>query len=249
MTSTSMRFSGKVALVTGASRGIGRAIAERLGKEGAKVVVHYTSQAALAYDTVSTIIASGGEAFAFQADLRDLNQLKLVFTATLEWFGRLDILVNNAGVWNWQPFAAITAEDFDQIFSLNARAPLFAMQEAAAILPDNGRIINISSWATVPSGIGTALYTGAKAALEQFTVSLARELGSRGITVNSILPGYTNSESFSQGSPEEYKQMVAKMAALGRIGEPSEIADVVAFLASADARWITGQRIQVTGGL
>lgn len=244
-----MRFLGKVAIVTGASRGIGRAIAEKLGKEGAKVVVHYTSQAALAEDTAATILAMGGDAFAFKADLRDLSQLKLLFIATLERFGRLDILVNNAGVWNWQPFATITAEDFDRMFSLNARAPLFAMQEAASILPDEGRIINISSWATIPSGIGTALYTGAKAALEQFTVSLAKELGPRGITVNSILPGFTNSESFAQESPEEYKQMVSKMAALGRIGEPSEIADVVAFLASSEARWITGQRIQVTGGL
>lgn len=249
MSNSQQRFLGKVALVTGASRGIGRAIAERLGKEGAKVVVHYATQAAFAEATVAEIKSFGAEAIAVQADLTDLQQLKNLFATVKNIFGQLDILVNNAGSWNWQPFAEITPADFDHIFGINARAPLFVMQEAAAILPTGGRIINISSWSTIPSGIGTALYTGAKAALEQFTVSLAKELGPKGITVNSVLPGYTNSESFAQGSPEEFKQMVAQMAALGRIGEPKEIADVVVFLASEEAGWMTGQRVQVTGGL
>lgn len=246
-------LTNKTALVTGSSRGIGRAIAERLGRDGALVAVHYTSSADAAEQTAKTIIAAGGHAFTVQAELGvpgDVDTLFDGLTAGLqEHAGKvvLDILVNSAGIMGGVAPEDITPEIFDRLVAVNAKAPLFIVQRALSIMPDGGRIINISSGLTKVANPQEIAYAMTKGAVEMIGMHYARHLGPRGITVNSVAPGVTNNGQPVFDIPEAMEQM-SKLSAFGRVGDPSDIADVVAFLASNDARWITGAFIDASGG-
>jgi 3-oxoacyl-[acyl-carrier protein] reductase len=244
-----MELDKKVALVTGASRGIGRAIAVRLGETGASVVVNYSGSQDAAQETVAAVEKAGGRAIAVQADVAKSADVKRLWDESLQKFGRLDILVNNAGVMFNKLLADVTEEEFDRIFAVNVKGTFFACQQAAKRLADGGRIINFSSSTTALMLPTYGAYVATKGAVEQMSHVLAKELGSRGITVNVISPGPTDTELFSQGKTEQDKQRFAQLAALGRLGQPADIADVVALLVSDEARWITGQNIRVNGGM
>jgi 3-oxoacyl-[acyl-carrier protein] reductase len=243
------KLKGKVALVTGASRGIGRAIALRLAQDGAAVVVNYGGSAQQAQESIRLIERAGGKAAAVQADVSKLADVKRLFDACFETFGRLDILVNNAGVMFIKAVVEVGEEEFDRIFAVNVKGAFFCCQEAAKRMAEGGRIINLSSSTTALMLPGYAAYVATKGAVEQFSHVLAKELGSKKITVNVLSPGPTDTELFSQDKTEEQKQRFAQMAALGRLGQPQDIADVVALLASDEARWITGQNLRANGGL
>ncbi|MEN3613497.1 SDR family oxidoreductase [Plantactinospora sp. ZYX-F-223] len=237
-----MRLDGRTALVTGGSRGIGRAIVQRLAEAGARVVFTYRSDQAAADDLVSRY----GDVVAVRADQADPASLGSMFVPVRDG---LDILVNNAAIVASTPIAGITAEEFDRVMAVNAKFPLLAMREAATVLRDGGRIVNISTLNTVLPAPGLALYCASKAALEQFTAVAARELGPRGITVNTVSPGATDTDMLRASNPAEALTRTATLTALGRLGQPEDIAAVVAYLAGPDAQWITGQNIRATGGL
>lgn len=242
-------LTGKVAIVTGASRGIGRAIAERLAQDGATVVVDYSHSADKAQEVVSAIEAKGGTAIALQADMSQVAQIRTLFQETIDKFGKIDILVNNAGTSLFKPLAETTEAEFDKQFALNAKGTFFALQEAAKHLSDNGRIVNISTTGTVSGGANFAAYVGSKSAIEGFGLCLAKELGARGITVNAVLPGLTETDMSLETLSDEARQAMVAQTSLGRLGKPEDIADVVAFLVSDRSRWITGRSIQADGGL
>jgi 3-oxoacyl-[acyl-carrier protein] reductase len=245
-------LTGKVAIVTGASRGIGRAVAERFAQDGAAVVVNYSQSAAQAQEVVVTIESRGGQAVAIQADMSRVPEIRRLFRETITRFGHLDILVNNAATFILKPLAEVTEEEFDTVLALNARGPFFAMQEAVRVMPDRGRIINISSGATTVGAPGLSAYLAGKAALEQLTMVLANELGPRGITVNTVSSGLTETKMLDDLValwPPEMKMILIQRTALGRLGQPQDVADVVAFLANDDARWVTGQNIHADGGI
>jgi 3-oxoacyl-[acyl-carrier protein] reductase len=244
-----MKLLGKAALVTGASRGIGRAIALRLAQDGGSVVVNYSGSAEAAQRVVAEIEAAGGRAVAVQADVSKPADVERLFDETVRHFGRLDILVNNAGVFFTKPLVEVGEAEFDRIFAVNVKGTFFACQEAAKRLSDGGRIVNFSSSTTAMMLPRYSAYVATKGAVEQLSHVLAKELGPRGITVNVVSPGPTDTELFSSDKTEEDKRRFAQMAALGRLGQPQDIADVVAFLASDDARWITGQNIRTNGGI
>ncbi|WP_327145180.1 SDR family oxidoreductase [Nocardia sp. NBC_01327] len=236
-----------VALVTGGSRGIGRAIATRLAVNGAQVVVNYRDNADAAREVVADIEAVGGRAAAVRADITDADQLRSVFDFAAETFGGLDILVANAGIARFAPLAEATDDDFDTLFRANTRATFLALREATHRLRDGGRIIVISSGATVTSRPGTALYAASKAAVEQLARVAARELGPRGITVNSVLPGATRTDALETQVSAAALAQAAEQIPLGRLGLPDDIAAIVGFLASAEGGWITGQTIHAGG--
>ncbi|QIZ36110.1 SDR family oxidoreductase [Saccharopolyspora sp. ASAGF58] len=238
----------KVALVTGSSRGIGRAIAERLGADGMSVVVNYRADRAAADEVVAKIEASSGRATAVQADVTDPAQLRDLFDAAQRHFGGLDVLVNNVGTARFSPVAEASDEDFDVLFDTNARATFTALREAANRLRDGGRIVVISSGVTAANRPGTGLYGAAKAAGDQLVRVLAKELGPRRITVNSVRPGATRTDALAELQPESVLEQMAAQTPLGRIAEPADIADIAAFLASEDSRWVTGQMIHAGGG-
>jgi 3-oxoacyl-[acyl-carrier protein] reductase len=237
-----MNLTGKTAVVTGGSRGIGRAIVRRLGRDGARVVFSYREDKAAA----DALVGEVGNAVAVRADQEDPASLGALFEPVA---GGLDILVNNAAIIAPAPISDITPDLFDRAMTVNAKFPLLAMQRAEPLLRDGGRIINISTLNTAVPGPGIALYCASKAALEQFTKVAALELGRRGITVNAVSPGATDTDLLRAANSAEELAEAATMTPLGRLGEPADIADVVAFLAGPDARWITGQNIQATGGL
>jgi NAD(P)-dependent dehydrogenase (short-subunit alcohol dehydrogenase family) len=245
-------LTGRTALVTGASRGIGRAIAERLAADGALVAVHYGSNETAARETVDAIEKAGGQAFAVRADLSETAELDALFAGLQDALaGRpLDVLVNNAAVTSYTAtIEGATPEDFDRLFAVNVRAPLFLIQRALPLIPDGGRIVNVSSgvtWFARPE----VVYGMTKGALNVLTRSLAQTQGPRGITVNTVSPGITETEmnAWLTESPEDARR-VAAMTALGRHGQPADIADAVAFFASDDGRWVTGQTLEVNGGL
>jgi 3-oxoacyl-[acyl-carrier protein] reductase len=243
------RLRDKTALVTGGSRGIGKAIVERLAADGAAVVFSYLISAEAAAEIVAGIAVAGGTAHAIQADLADAAAAVRLYREAEELIGPLDILVNNAGAVAGDPIADTSDEVFDATFAVNVRSPFILIREAAKRLRDGGRIINISTLNTVMVGPRMAPYASSKAALELLGRVAAYELGERGITVNSVLPGATDTELFRDNNPEESRKALLSLTALGRIGEPADIADVVAFLAGEDGRWVTGQSIRVAGGL
>ncbi len=239
----------KTAIVTGASRGIGAGIAKRLAQDGVQVVVNY-SQSAKAADLVVRIIqADGGTALAIQADMANLEQVRRLFVETDSRFGSVDILVNNAAIAAPHGIAEITPEEYEQQFAVNVRGVLFAMQEAAVRMSNCGRIINVSSGAATACPPGMGIYNASKAAVDALTKTFAAELGSRQITVNAVAPGFTESEMLRGMMTDAMLPGMIAMTPLGRLGTPEDIADVVAFLASEQARWITGQVIGVSGGL
>ncbi|MDH4084662.1 MAG: glucose 1-dehydrogenase [Nitrospira sp.] len=238
-------LSGKVAIVTGASSGIGRAIAERIAEEGAIVVVNYSKSSDQAQQVVVGIQAKGGKALAVQADMSRVVDARRLIADTIKQFNRLDILVNNAGKFMPKPLEETTEEDFDGVIALNAKGPYFAMQEAAKALKDGGRIVNISTGGTQLNFPGATAYLGSKAALEQYTKGLAQELAPKGVTVNCVSPGFTETGMMT----EEYRQIGIQLSPMKRLGAPNDIADVVVFIVSEEARWLTGQTIQVGGGI
>ena len=240
-------LTGKVALVTGASRGIGRAIAQRLAMDGAVVAVNYTQRADLAQQVVTEITTHGGQAQAFRADISRVVEIRRLFQEMQEHFGGLDILINNAGLSILKPHVEITEDEFDRLFALNAKGTFFALQEAARWMREHGRIVSISSGRTVQGGANGGAYAGSKAAIEQFSLALMKELGVRGITVNTVLPSITKTEGLVLPAP--VIDQLVKASPFGRLAEPQDIADVVAFLVSDQAHWITGQSIRATGGM
>ena len=242
-------LENKVALVTGSSRGIGAATAKSLAVAGAEVVVNYAGNARAADEVVAAIRAAQGEALAVQADISKAAEVKSLFDAAINHFGRLDILVNNAGVILYKRLAEITDDEFDRLLNINVKGVFYTLREAATRLSDGGRIINVSSTTTRLTLPTYAAYVATKGAVEQMTRVFAKEVGVRGITVNVVSPGPVNTELFTTGKTEEDIKRMASMAALGRIGEPEDIARVVCFLASEEAGWISGQNLGANGGL
>ncbi|WP_280342899.1 SDR family oxidoreductase [Nocardia abscessus] len=242
-----MPHMDRVAIITGSGRGIGRAIALRLAADGAKVVVNYRSNSEAAGRVAAAVAAGGGEAFVVQADVADEAQLKALFDATERQYGGLDVFVHSAYGHAVGSISAAADEDYERAFATNARATFVAFREAARRVRDGGRIVYVSSAATRASDPSMSLYTASKAAGEQLVRAFAREVGPRGITVNSVLPGPTNTDAV-QAIREVLTERVAQTP-LGRLGEPDDIADVVGFLASRDARWLTGQSVVADGGL
>lgn len=243
-------LEGKVAVVTGASRGIGRAIAEELARRGARVVVNYNRNEEAAAGVVASIRAEGGEAIAVQADVSDSTQAQALIQATLESYGRIDILVNNAGVTRDQVILLMKEEDWDTVIRVDLKS-LFNTCKAAArpmIRQRYGRIINISSVVGIAGQGGQTNYAAAKAGVIGFTKSLAKELGPRGITVNAVAPGLIPTD-LTADLPQELVQKALDLTPLGRMGRPEEIAYAVAFLASDEAGFITGVVLPVDGGL
>ncbi|SEM53781.1 SDR family oxidoreductase [Streptacidiphilus jiangxiensis] len=246
--STLRNLQNKTALVTGGSRGIGRGIALRLAADGARVVVHYGSDAAAAKETVARIEAAGGEAFAVQASFGTEGAVDSLF-AQLGEDVELDILVNNAGIGSARGIAEVTEVEINRLLAVNVTTPLLVVQRAIPLLRDGGRIINIGSVASrmaVPLQIG---YTASKAALESLAPSLAIDLGPRGITVNTVAPGVVRTDMTAHFlAVPELAAGVESVACLGRIGEVEDVADIVAFLAGPQSRWITGQTLDASGG-
>ena len=241
----SSSLQGKVAVVTGSSRGIGRAIAERLAADGAAVVVNYVRGEQAAQDVVNAIRGRGGKAIAVRADVARPAEVQRLFAEARSAFGPPDIVVANAGVAVIMPIAESTEEEFDFVFGANAKGVFFTLQEAARQVRDGGRIVVVSTGGTRMLMSGTALYLGSKGAVEQFVRVLSRELGPRNITVNALSPGFTDTDLL----PERDRKVAAGMSPFARIGEPAEVASVAAFLASDDARWVTGQNVGAGGGV
>jgi 3-oxoacyl-[acyl-carrier protein] reductase len=242
------KLSGKVALVTGASRGIGKTIAEELALNGAKVVINYASNPEKAAEVVADIKEKGGEAMAVQADIGRVVELEGLFRKTMEEYGQIDILVNNAGIMLTKPVTNITEEDFDRIMAVNVKGTFFACQQAAKHMSNNGRIINFSTSVAGNMFPTYSIYAGTKGAVEQFTRQLAKEFGPKGITINAVAPGPVNTELFTVGKTKEQIETLSKMNAFGRLGETTDIAKVVLFLAGEESQWITGQTIRINGG-
>jgi 3-oxoacyl-[acyl-carrier protein] reductase len=245
-------LKGKVAVITGASKGIGAAIAQELAHDGASVIVNYASSAQQAEELVAKIRAEGGKAKAVRADVSKPAEAKQLIEAATSEFGHLDILVNNAGVYEFLPLDQLTEAHFDKMFDLNVKGLLFATQAAAKAMNGNGggAIINIGSVASLSAPPGASVYSASKAALDAITKSLAAELGPRKILVNAVLPGPVETEGTNAWDGwQQFKAESTSRTPLGRIGHPRDIATVVSFLASPEAGWITGQIIPVAGGL
>jgi 3-oxoacyl-[acyl-carrier protein] reductase len=245
------KLKGKVAVVTGASKGIGAAIAKQLAADGAQVVVNYASSRESAETVVSDITKSGGKAVAIGGSVADESNIHKLFAETKRIFGKVDILVNNAGIYSFAPLEQITADDYKRQYDTNVLGLLLTTKAALPHFPtEGGSVVNISSIVSTLAPAATAVYSSTKGAVDTITKSLAKELGSRKIRVNSVNPGYVVTEGTKAagitGSDFE-KQAIAETP-LGRAGQPEDIALPVAFLASDDARWITGETIFVSGG-
>lgn len=248
----SMRLSDKVAVVTGAGRGIGRAVALGLAREGATVFINYLRDAESAGDVVKEIEAGGGKAFALQADVSRVEEVRAFFAEVSMRAPEIDILVNNAGTASTkpQPLGSVDLAEYDRIFDLNTRGLFFmSPQEALRLLPDGGRIVNVSSLASRMTAPGRSVYAGTKGAIEAFTRVWAAELGGRGITVNSVSPGIVETDRLRAQLSSEMRESFIGQTPLARIGQPEDIADAVVFLCSDEGRWMTAQNLVAAGGL
>jgi len=244
------RLKNKVAVVTGASKGIGAGIAERFGAEGAKVVVNYSSDRAGADKVVAKVKAAGGEAIAVQADVSKRQDVDRLFAETKKAFGKLDILVNNAGVYEFKPLEEIDEAHYRRIFDTNVLGLIYATQAAAKAMNGSGSIVNVSSIASKTPPPGGSVYAGTKGAVDVITRTLALELGPRKIRVNALAPGFTITEGVkSTGAEQAFSEYALSRTPLGRAGEPDDIAKAAVFLASNDSGWITGEEILVGGGI
>lgn len=246
------KLKGKVAIITGASKGIGAAIAKEYAANGASVVVNYASSKEDADKVVKEIIAKDGKAIAVQGDVGKAEDVKRIFAETKKAFGKLDTLVNNAGIYKFGTIEEVTEEEFTRQFSTNVLGVLLATREAVKYFsPEGGSIINVSSVVSTSPMPGTAIYAATKGAVDTLTIGLSRELASRKIRVNNIAPGGVNTEGAQAlgmiGSDME-KQIIAQTP-MGRIGQPEDIAKIALFLASDDSGWMTGERLQGAGGL
>lgn len=248
--SSSQPLAGKVAIITGSARNMGRAFAEALARLGADITVHYhgaTSQSD-AEETARLVHVQGRRALVIGGNLADLATVKRLFDETLSAFGRVDIVVNNAGVVIKKPFMDISEEDFDRSFNINAKAAFFVMQEAARRIADHGRIINMGTTilgATIPF---YSVYAGAKAALEDFTRSLAKEIGQRGVTVNVVAPGPIDTTFYHGAETPESVARATQASVAGRLGHVEDIVPLIEFLASPQSQWITAQTLFINGG-
>lgn len=247
------KLTGKVAVVTGASKGIGAAIAERLGKEGASVVVNYASDKAGAERVAKQIETNGGKALVVKADVSKKEDISKLFGETTLRFGKVDILVNNAGVYEFRPLEAVDEEHFHKQFNLNVLGLLLTTKEAVQHMNgDGGSIINVSSVAAKTPREGGSVYSATKGAVDVVSRTLAQELGPRKIRVNSLSPGFTDTEgvrSSDVASTDAFRDLAVSRTPLGRVGTGEDIAGAAAFLASEDARWITGETILIGGGI
>ncbi|MED4955839.1 SDR family oxidoreductase [Paenibacillus sp. FSL R5-0527] len=243
-----MSLNGKVAIVTGASRGIGRQIALQLAQSGAKVVVNYSSNPEKADEVVKTIEQSGGEAAAIRANVGNVSEVEALFAAALEKYGRVDILVNNAGIMEYKALGDVTEEMFDRHFAINVKGTYFACQQAMKHMEKGGTIINLSTSVAGAMLPTYSVYAATKGAVEQLTRQLAKEFGPKDIIINCIAPGQVSTELFLNGKSEELIDSYRRMNAFGRLGEPEDIANAIELLVSNKARWITGQTIRVNGG-
>lgn len=246
------KLAGKVAVVTGASKGIGASIAQHLAAEGASVVVNYSSSREGADRVVAEIKRKGGKAVAVQANLARPAEIKHLFAETAKAFGALDVLVNNAGVYEFLALEAVTPEHFHRMFDLNVLGLILATQEAAKHMgPAGGSIINISSVAAISPPATASVYSGTKAAVDAVTKALAKELGPRKIRVNSINPGMVETEGVHAAgfAASDFRKMIESQTPLGRIGQPQDIAPAAVFLASSDSGWLTGETLVISGGM
>lgn len=241
-------MEGKVAIVTGGSRGIGRQIVLKLSSLGASVVINYAKDQKSADGLARQIIDGGGAALVVEADMSKVTDIERLFEKSISTFGQLDILVNNAGIANYKHIADFSEDEFDEIFAINVKGVFFCCRQAARLMADNGGIVNIGSTVTRVMFPTYGAYAATKGAVEQITKVLAKELGPRGIRVNTLSPGPVDTELFRAGKTKEQIEQLAGLAALGRIGNPEDIADMVALLLDWQSRWVTGQNILINGG-
>jgi 3-oxoacyl-[acyl-carrier protein] reductase len=241
----SLPLEAKTALVTGGSRGIGRAIAERLAADSAAIVINYARNEQLAHEVVKAISAKGGKAIGVQADVSKPAEVQRLFSEAEKAIGGLDIVIANAGVHIVKPLIENTEADYDYIFDINTRGVFFTLQEAGRRVRDGGRIVVVSTGGTKMHFANMSLYLGSKGAIEQFARSLSHELGPRNVTVNVLSPGFTDTDML----PEEYRAYGASLSPFNRIGTAKDVADAAAFLASDAARWVTGENLQAGGGV
>jgi 3-oxoacyl-[acyl-carrier protein] reductase len=249
----SQKLKGKVAVVTGASKGIGAAVALHLAAEGAAVVVNYASSKEGADRVVAEITGNGGRAIAVKADVSKPGDVRRLFAQAQEAFGRLDVLVNNAGIYQFAPLEEVTPEHFHKQFDLNVLGPLLATQEAVRHFgPDGGSVINISSVVSTSAPPNASVYSATKAAVDTVTRSLAKELGPRKVRVNAINPGMVETEGTASAGvldgDSDFRKQFEAQAPLGRIGQPRDIAPAAVFLASAESAWVTGETLYIAGG-
>jgi len=245
------KLTGKVAIVTGASKGIGAGIAKSLGAEGASVVVNYSSSKEGADKVVAEITGKGGKAVAVQGDVSKSADVKRLFAETKKAYGSFDVLVNNAGVFDFRPLEAVTEDEFHREFNINVLGTILATQEAISHFgPKGGSVINVSSVASVKGMPNSAVYAGTKGAVDSVTRVLATELGSRKIRVNAIAPGGIETEGVHTAgiAGSDFEKLMVSETPLGRFGQPDDIARVAVFLASDDSQWLTGERITASGG-
>ncbi|MEQ1719707.1 MAG: glucose 1-dehydrogenase [Nitrosomonas sp.] len=242
-------LQGKVALVTGASRGIGAEIALALARAGAKVVVNYVQNQSAADNVCAEILKHHGECIAVQANVSDPAAVKMLFAQSISHFGSIDLLINNAGILLFKEITNIQDDEFDRIIDINFKSVFYALREASTKISDNGRVVTISSTVTRMMLPRYGAYAATKAAVEQLTRTFAREMGVRGITANIVSPGPVDTELFRAEKTIQDIERMSAMAALGRLGKVDDIAQVVLFLVSDEARWINGQNIAINGGI
>ncbi|MCW2118082.1 SDR family oxidoreductase [Flavobacterium sp. 7A] len=242
------QLKGKVAIVTGSSRGIGAEIAYTLAAAGAKVVINYNGSKESAEEVAKNISVKGGSAVIIQADVSKASEAAQLFDQAMDHFGQVDILINNAGIMMNSLIKDVSDEDFTKMFDVNVKGVFNMLKQASTKLAENGSIVNFSSSTTRLMMPGYGIYSATKAAVEQMSRVFSKEIGERGINVNSILPGGTNTELFKEGKSDEVISKLASMSAFNRIGEPEDIAKIVLLLCSDEAKWMTGQNIGANGG-